>query len=417
VKKIYTAARVVTCDAARAGSSADSAGAGSPLGVIEDGAVLIEDARVAWVGRASDAPRDVDAEDFGARVITPGLVDAHTHAAWAGSRDGEYAMKMRGADYREIAAAGGGILSTHRAIAAISEEDLARDLAARLTRMASLGVTTCEVKSGYGLTRALEEKQLRAIATAAKNKRAPHVVPTFLALHALPAEARDGADAKEKRDAYVDRVVTEHVPKIADAKLARFLDAYVDANAFTVDEARRACDAATARGLSIRLHVGQFADIGGARLAADVGARSVDHVEHIGNADARLLAEKGVFCTLLPIASFTLKQEPPPVAMLRAAGVRFVVASDANPGTAPSESLPLAMAFAVRFYGLSPDETILAATKHAAQSLDEPERGVISPGNYADLVIWDLPHEHAIVQPWGTSKIARVIRDGLLLAD
>jgi imidazolonepropionase len=397
---LYAAARVVTCDPAR--TTADN-----PTGAIDGGAFVAEDDRIVWVGHRDEAPNDAALVELGDAVVTPGLVDAHTHAAWAGSRHAEYALKMRGADYREIAAAGGGIVSTHRAIGAISEDDLADTLCARLARMASLGVTTCEVKSGYGLTWPLEEKQLRAIERASREEKLPCVVPTFLGLHALPP------DMKEKRDEYVERVVTTHLPIVARARLARFVDAYVDANAFTVAEARRLCEAARAAGLGVRLHVGQFADVGGAELAAELGARSADHLEHVSEAGARALAEKGVFCTLLPIASFTLRQEPPPVAMLRAAGAKLVVASDANPGTAPSESLPLAMSLAVRFYGLSPAEALVGATRHAAESLDEPERGVIAAGKYADFVSWDLAHEDAIVQPWGVPRARMVVRGGV----
>jgi imidazolonepropionase len=322
-------------------------------------------------------------------------------------------MRMAGADYRAIAAAGGGILSSYRAIEAASEDAIAETLAARLRRMADLGVTTCEVKSGYGLEPDGERKQLRAIATAGARKDVPHVVPTFLALHALPESA------KSRRDHYVLRAATSLVPELAKAKLASFVDAYVDQNAFTLDEARIVCESARNAGLGIRLHIGQFADVGGAHLCADVGASSADHVEHIDDAGIALLAKAGTAAVLLPVACFTLGQTPPPVAALRAGGVSLVVASDANPGTAPSESLPLAMAFAVRMYGLTPAETILGATRHAAASLGlwggavARPRGALVPGARADMVVWDLPHENAIVQPWGASKTWVVLHDGV----
>jgi imidazolonepropionase len=384
------AKRVVTCDAA--------------VGVVEDGAVVYEDGRVVYVGPRAGAPAGVELVDAGDRVVTPGLIDAHTHACWVGSRHAEYAVRMAGGDYRDIAKAGGGILSTHRAIAAATEDALAEALVARLGRMASLGVTTVEVKSGYGLEPALERTQLRAIARAAKAAGAPAVVPTFLGLHALPP----GAD----RAAYVARVARELVPEVAREGLARFVDAYVDANAFTVDEARAVGQAARAAGLGVRLHVGQFADVGGAELAAELGAASVDHVEHVSPAGIAALARASVSAVLLPVASFTLGQAPPPVAAFRDAGVRLVVASDANPGTAPTESLPLALALAVRSYGLSPDEALFAATVDAAASLGLDDRGVLRAGARADIVVWDLPHEHAIVQPWGVAKARSVIVAG-----
>jgi imidazolonepropionase len=399
------ARRIVTCDPARANAR-------DPLGVVEHGVVLYDDHSVSWVGPRDAADGKAEVVDHGDVVVTPGLVDAHTHAAWVGSRHDEYAMRMAGADYRAIAAAGGGILSSFEAVAESTEDAIAEALAARLRRMAALGVTTCEVKSGYGLEPDGERKQLRAIATARADPSLPRVVPTFLALHAVPPSARSN------RDHYVLRAATSLVPEVAAAKLADFVDVDVDANAFTVDEARLVCEHARAAGLGLRLHVGQFADVGGAELAAEVGARSVDHLEHVGAAGVAALARAGVAATLLPIASFTLGQAPPPVAALREAGVPLVVASDANPGTAPSESLPLAMAFAVRMYGLTPAEALLGATRNAAASLGlagggvPRPRGVLAPGARADIVVWDLPHESAIVQPWGVPRARLVLRGG-----
>lgn len=399
--------RLVTCDPARATAT-------DPLGVVEDGAVVFDAGRVLFAGPAVDAPGEVVLEDCGDRVITPGLVDAHTHAAWAGSRHDEYALRMSGATYTAIAQSGGGIQSTQRAVAATSESDLARELGARLARMATLGVTTVEVKSGYGLVPEEEKKQLRAIAEARSFEGLPHVVPTLLALHALPDSA------KANRDHYVLRMATELVPEAHANGWAEFVDAYVDAHAFRVDEARLLGETAVRLGLGVRLHVGQFEDVGGAELAAELGAHSADHLEHVSEAGIGALARAGVAAVLLPIASFTLGQRPPPIGALRDAGVRLVVASDANPGTAPSESLPFAMALAVRLYGLSPAEAILGATRHAAASLtrdpDAPPRGFLRAGAHADLVVWDLPHETAMIQPWGTSKAREVIRGGRVIA-
>jgi imidazolonepropionase len=399
------ARRIVTCDPALATSR-------DPLGVVEHGVVLYDKHSISWVGPRSAAEDKVPIVDHGDVVVTPGLVDAHTHAAWVGSRHDEYAMRMAGADYQAIAAAGGGILSSHEAIAEATEEEIAKTLEARLRRMADLGVTTCEVKSGYGLDADGERKQLRAITTVRAKRDVPRIVPTFLALHAMPPKAN--------RDHYVLRA-TSLVQEFAQQKLALFVDAYIDKNAFTVDEARLVCEAARRAGLGIRLHVGQFADVGGAELAAELGAKSVDHMEHVGDAGIAALARAGTAATLLPIASFTLGQAPPPVAALRAAGVPLVVASDANPGTAPSESLPLAMALAVRMYGLTPAETLLGATRHAAASLGvfgsgtSRPRGAIVAGARADMVVWELPHENAIVQPWGSAMTRVVLRSGAVI--
>jgi imidazolonepropionase len=218
------------------------------------------------------------------------------------------------------------------------------------------------------------------------------------------------------REAYVERVAEDLVPRFAGEELYEFVDAYVDQNAFRVEDARRVGRAALAAKRRVRLHVGQFADVGGAELCAELGALSADHLEHVSAEGAASLAAAGTFAVLLPVASFTLQQAPPPVALLRAAGVRLVVGSDSNPGTAPTESLPLALALAVRAYGLTPAEAILGATRLAAGSLGMgslgERRGVLTAGARADLVVWDLPHELALIQPWGTARTRLVMRDG-----
>lgn len=393
MKRTVGAARLVTCDDA------------GPA-VIEDAALAIgSDGRIAWVGARADLPAEHGPVGDEAPLVTPGLIDAHTHAAWAGSRHDEYAIRMAGGDYVAIANAGGGIASTHRAVAAASETDLVAALDARLRRMAALGVTTVEVKSGYGLLPELELKQLRAIARVGGRADLPRVVATFLALHSRPPSPSAGGR-------YVDEMCAL-ASEVAARKLARFVDAYVDDHAFSVVEARKLGDAAARTGLGVRLHVGQFSDIGGAELAAELGAKSADHLEHLSEAGARAMAKAGVAAGLLPVAAFTLGQPPPDVALLRREGVTMVVASDSNPGTAPTESLPLAMALAVRAYGLTPDEALLGTTRHAAASLSLAGCGVLRAGAPADVVLWDLPHEIALVQPWGTPRARLVLRDGL----
>lgn len=405
-RRLISAPRLVTCDPARATAE-------GPLGVLEDAALVIEDGLILAVGPLAEiaARYPTLAIEPSTGVITPGLIDAHTHAPWMGSRDGEYALRMAGADYEAIAAAGGGIVSSMRAVRAASVESIAAALKARLRRMASQGVTTVEAKSGYGLDEASERKQLEAVAEAASDAALPRVVPTYLALHALPPEALGD------RDAYAGVVAAQWLPGIAAAGLCRFVDAYVDRSAFSVEQARPVLRRARELGLGVRLHVGQFADVGGAELAAELGASSVDHLEIVGPQGIAALASAGVRAVLLPVASFTLRQDPPPMAALRAAGVSLVVASDANPGTAPTESLPLALALAVRGYGLTPAEALLGATREAAASLGLADiTGVLRPGLAADLVVWDLPHENAIVQPWGTSRARAVLRAGVAIA-
>ncbi|MET0593524.1 MAG: imidazolonepropionase [Polyangiaceae bacterium] len=404
---VVYAGRVVTADPSRAG------GEGS-LHVLSDAGVVIDRGVIQFVGpRWEVAARAVGAKvlaDAPGSVITPGLCDAHTHAAYAGSRHGEYAARLGGASYEDIARAGGGILSTRNAVQAATTAELTALLAERLLRMAALGVTTVEVKSGYGLDDENEGKQLQAIAEAASRHDLPRVVATYLALHALPKEAAS------RRAAYVDAAVLR-VGNFAARGLMRYVDAYVDQNAFTVAEAERLGEAARTAGLGIRLHVGQFADVGGAALAARLGAATADHLENIDAEGATALARAGTRAVLLPVASFTLAQSPPPVELLRRAGVPLIVASDATPGTAPTESLPLALAFAVRLYGLTPDEAIAGATREAAHSLGLGHRvGMLKDGVDADLVLWDLPHEYAIVQPWGTAKTKLVLRGGAVIA-
>jgi imidazolonepropionase len=317
---------------------------------------------------------------------------------------------MQGAGYEAIAAAGGGIVSSMRSVREASVEVLEGNLRRRLRRMASLGTTTCEIKSGYGLSLESELRQLDAVAKVSKDRGLPRTVPTYLALHALPPEGR------EDRARWVDQVVNEWVGEIARSNLARFVDAYIDRNAFTVQEAERLFRAAADAGLGVRAHVGQFADVGGASLAASVKAFSVDHMEHVCDEALRALADAGTQAVLLPVASFTLRQAPPRVQAIRDAGVRIVVASDANPGTAPTESLTLALAFGLHTYGLTPQECLLGATRRAAISLGlESECGHLSPGTSADVVVWDLPHEHAILQPWASPMTRLVLRGGQVI--
>ena len=393
-------------------SALGRADARTPLEAFDEGAVAIEDGRIAFVGRRAEVPeRFRSVSIIEAPLVTPGLVDAHTHAAWVGSRHGEYVAKLRGEGYEAIAARGGGIVSSMRAIEASTVEEIASVLSARLARMAALGVTTVEVKSGYGLRPELELRQLAAIAVVARDESLPRVVATFLALHALPPESRgDGA----QRTRFIERAAVL-VREVAARGEAAFIDAYVDRNAFTADEARVVGRAARECGLGVRLHVGQFADVGGAELAAELGARSADHLEVVSTRGLAAMAAAGVAATLLPVAAFVLDQRPPDVAALRAAGVTLVVASDANPGTAPTESLPLAMALAARSYGLTLEETIRGATSHAAWSLGLDDVGALQVGARADVVAWDLPHEEALLQPWGSPRARAVVRDGRVI--
>jgi imidazolonepropionase len=404
---VVTADRV--CPAGgRSGSARSHAGIAP---AIEDGAVLVECGKIAAIG----SRREVIERANGALVIanasliTPGLVDAHTHSAWVGSRHDEYSVRLAGGDYEAIARAGGGIVSTMAAVRASSTEEITTALRSRLRRMASLGVTTVEVKSGYGLDEPGERKLLEAIADAARDPSLPRVVATYLALHAIPPDRR--AD----RAAYVDDVAKRWLPAISNAGLARFVDVYVDRSAFTVDEGQTVFRAARDHGLGVRIHAGQFADVGAVEMACTHGAYSADHLEFVSRSALDAMAAAGTAAILLPTASWTLGQLPPPVEMMRQAGVTLVVASDANPGTAPTESLPLAMAMGALNYGMTAEESLLAATIHAARSLALEDTGALYEGASADLVLWNLPHERSLIQPWGVTQAAIVIGRGNVL--
>lgn len=390
------AGRLVTCDPAR----------GEGVAALDDASLVLDAGKVVSIGDRVDlAARFADATVFDARgcVVTPGLVDAHTHAVWAGSRGSEYAMRMRGADYEQIGRAGGGIVASMRAVRETPVEALSEQLAARLARMARMGVTTVEIKSGYGLDEGSERKQLEAVAMLQGREDLPAVVPTYLGLHALPPEAAGDRDAYAKR-------CRQWLDPIARDGLARYVDAYVDRSAFSVEQVRPTLERARELGLGVRIHAGQFADVGGAELAAELGAASVDHLEQVSDEGIARLAEAGVRAILLPVASFSLGQQPPPVERLRGR-VELGVASDANPGTAPTESLPLAMALAARCYGMTTSEIVLGATRVAAASLD-CDAGMLREGGMADVVVWDLPHEDDLMQPWGVAKTKLVLRGG-----
>jgi imidazolonepropionase len=378
---------------------------GTQAGALDDVVLEGEGTRIARILARSDAaPLASGTPSVG--LVTPGLVDAHTHAAWAGHRHAEYVLRLQGADYVTIAKAGGGIVRSHEAVAAIDEDALFEVLVARLRRMARHGVTAVEVKSGYGLTVDGERKQLRVMARAHAERGLPRLVRTFLALHAVPPGVT--------REEHVRLMVDELLPEVAAENLADRVDAYVDPHAFTVDEAERLFARARSLGLAVTIHAGQFGDIGGAELAAKYDAGSADHLENISREGARALAMAGVRAALLPIASYTLRQAPPPVALLREAGVKLVVASDANPGTAPTESLPLAMALAAREYGLTVEEILRGVTIEAAAALGLPSPA-LEAGAEATLAMWDLPHENALVMPWGTPPLVDVWRGGVSL--
>jgi imidazolonepropionase len=379
---------------------------------VRDAALAWRDGRVAWAGPEAELPSewaDAPSLDAGGRTVVPGLVDCHTHLAFGGWRAGEFVRRIRGESYGEIARSGGGIAATVRATRAAGDDELRELCRGRLREMASLGVTTVEGKSGYGLSREEELRILRVYRDVA-GAALPRLVPTFLGAHALPPDF--GGDREE----LVAEVAGEWTPAVAEAGLARFCDAFVEEGAFTPEEGRRVLEAGAAHGLTPRLHADQLSDSGGAELAVEVGAASADHLEHVSAAGIRALADAGVVGVVLPLAGLYLGQDPAPARAMVEAGVRVAVATDFNPGTAPSAHLPLAMTLACVREGLTPAEALKGATLHAATALRlEGEVGSLEPGKSADFALVDAPDvDHWLYHHRANACLATVGRGRLL---
>ena len=344
--------------------------------------------------------------DAGGGAVIPGLVDAHTHLAFAGDRDEEIRRRLAGASYREIAAEGGGIVRTVAATRAASREDLAAAIGSRLDEMLLQGTTTAEIKSGYGLETEAEVRSLQAIRAAAESHPVG-VVPTFLGAHEVPPEHRGDSGR------YLDLLIEEMIPEVARLRLAVFCDVFCEEGVFTVAESRRILAAARERGMKLRLHADELAWTGGAELAAEMGARSADHLLFVSDQGARAMAEAGCAATLLPTAAFYLRLGRfAPARSLIEAGVPVALGSDANPGGGLSPSLPFAMALACFGMGLSLEEALAAATVNAAYSLDvHHDVGSVEEGKRADLVILRSPRMLDLLRV-GVPAVSIVIKDG-----
>ena len=360
---------------------------GNPLGIIENGAVGIQDGRIVRVGARTELAgyRAKEVLPLGGAWVTPGLIDCHTHLIFGGTRADEHAMRRAGATYGEIARAGGGIASTVKRTREASEGELLASAAMRLDALMKGGATTVEIKSGYGLDPQNELRMLRA-AKALGASEAVRIVPTLLALHALPA------DWKDRRIGYVSMIADELIPAAAEAGLAESVDAFCEGIAFTPDEVERVFKAAGAHGLRVKLHAEQLSNQHGAALAAKYRALSADHLEHLDEAGAKAMAAAGTVAVLLPGAFYALQEErKPPVQMLRDHGVAMAVATDCNPGTSPLMSPTLAMNMACTLFGLSPEEALAGMTVNAARALGlEGEIGTVVVGKAADLCVWRL---------------------------
>jgi imidazolonepropionase len=364
-----------------------TAAPGNPLGIIENGAIGIQDGRIVRVGTRTEMAGNRAGEvlPLGGAWVTPGLIDCHTHLIFGGNRADEHAMRRAGATYEEIAKAGGGIASTVKRTREASEAELLASAAMRLDTLMKGGVTTVEIKSGYGLDVDNELRMLRC-AKALAASEAVRIVPTLLALHALPA------DWKERRIGYVSMIVDELIPAAAEAGLADAVDAFCEGIAFTPEEVERVFKAAEEHGLRVKLHAEQLSNQHGAALAAKYKALSADHLEHLDEAGAEAMAAAGTVAVLLPGAFYALEEErKPPVQMLRDKGVAMAVATDCNPGTSPMLSPTLTINMACTLFGLTPEEALAGMTVNAARALGlEDEIGTIAPGKAADLCVWRL---------------------------
>jgi imidazolonepropionase len=358
---------------------------GNPLGIIENGAIGIQDGQIVRVGTRTELAghRAQEVTPLDGAWVTPGLIDCHTHLIFGGNRADEHALRRAGASYEEIAKAGGGIASTVRATQEATENQLLAAAAMRLDALIKGGVTTIEIKSGYGLDVDGEIRLLRCAAALAASE-AVRIVPTLLALHALPPEWKD------RREDYVAMVAGQMIPVVARAGLAEAVDVYCDTIAFTPDEVEQVFAAAARHGLRVKIHAEQLSNQHGAELAAQHRALSADHLEHLDEAGAKAMAEAGTVAVLLPGAFYALQEtRKPPVQLLRDNGVPIAVATDCNPGTSPLLSPTLAINMACTLFGLTPEEALAGMTINAARALGlEKEVGTIAAGRAADLCVW-----------------------------
>ena len=383
---------------------------GVPYGLLEHGAIGIRDGRISWVGPAAELPPSCcDAAttlDCGQQLVTPGLIDCHTHLVYAGNRAREFEMRLNGATYEELSRAGGGINSTVSSTRGASVEALVDLARPRVERLMQDGVTTVEIKSGYGLTTADELKMLHA---ARLLDNLPVTVKTsFLGAHALPPEYAND------KDGYIDLVCHEMLPAVIDSGLADAVDGFCEGIAFDVAQMERVFDVAQAAGLPIKLHAEQLSDLNGAAMAARRGALSVDHLEYLSHAGVNRLVENSTVAVLLPGAFFCLREtQLPPIEALRQAGVPIALASDQNPGSSPVGSLTLMLGMGCTLFQLTPEESLAGVTRHAAQALGlTADIGTIETGKRADLVLWHVNHPAELSYRLGDLACQKVLYGG-----
>jgi imidazolonepropionase len=379
-------------------------------GLLDNAAIAWIGDTINWVGSCQDLPSEFDGEpviDCERRLVVPGLIDCHTHLCFGGWRADEFELRLKGANYQEIAAAGGGISSTVTSTRAASAGTLQRKANVVLDALLKLGVTTVECKSGYGLDAASELKQLE-VYRLLDQSHPVDLVPTFLGAHIIPPEYRDA------RERYVRLLCEELIPAIANEGLARFCDAFVEEGAFTIDEARQIFTTAAEHGLQIKVHADQLSDGGGALLAAEMGAVSAEHLEYISSEGIKALADSGTVAVSLPLASLYLGEPFLPARKLLDAGVPVAVATDFNPGSAPSYHLPLAMTLACLSQHMTPQEVLNGVTTVAARAISAETRiGSLVPGYSADLAIIDMPSLNQWLYHFVPNACAKVLKNGL----
>jgi imidazolonepropionase len=379
------------------------------LAVIENGAVIIRDGNIEWVGRTSDLPPippNAEVLDASGQVVLPGFIDSHTHLVFAGSRENEFEERLRGLTYQEIAAGGGGINATVQQVRQASKHELIESTRRRLQRLLSFGVTTVEIKSGYGLTMADELKCLQVIAEL--NQEGPwELIPTFMGAHAVPPEYRND------RNGYLRLVLDEMLPEVARCRLAEFCDVFCEEGAFTIAESQRILQRAGGLGLGGKIHADELSPMGGAELAARMGAVSADHLLCISDAGIAALAQSDTVATLLPGTAFFLGLQYAPARRMIKAGLTIALASDCNPGTCPTENLPLIGTLACTQMKMLPAEVISALTLNAAAAVGRSNRlGSIEVGKQADLIICDVRDYRQMFYHFGVSHVRRVIKRG-----
>ncbi|WP_205964561.1 imidazolonepropionase [Ramlibacter agri] len=383
-------------------------GGGAAYGWIADAALVVDDETLAWVGPRSELPaqyRAIEAHDCGGALVTPGLVDCHTHLVYGGDRAGEFEQRLNGASYEEIARAGGGIASTVRATRAASEQELFAQSRKRLRALLDEGVTTVEIKSGYGLALEHERKCLRVARTLGESERVT-VRTTFLGAHALPPEFAGNSDG------YLAEVLFM-LPMLKGEGLVDAVDAFCERIAFTPAQTELVFRAALALHLPVKLHAEQLSDSGGAQLAARYGALSCDHLEWLSEEGARAMAQAGSVAVLLPGAFYFLRETKlPPVALLREQGVPIAISTDCNPGSSPCSSLLLMLNMACTLFRLTPEEALAGVTREAARALGLTDRGTLAAGQRADFVLWDVAHPAHLSYAFGSNPRLQTIQGG-----